>query len=179
MTCPISFHRLFPVAKAWPQVLVESHPVSFTSPCVQAVTVLSLGTHVFSEVGSVVMQFPCCSYRRQWSLCLILQLKWLTAHSCFCFPRQSLKSYRQSIPTYSAWRSWYGCLKTLKNWLIQWLRPRGITFSPTLPMSGRPAKSKCSSVSLWLGWGSTYQATPLSSAIGVRKSLDHPTGWCP
>lgn len=74
----------------------------------------------------------------------------------FLFTRLSSKSYLLNIHIYSVWRSWYGCLKILKNWAILWPKQRVTIFSLTLRMSVRQAKSKFTLVVFWWGQDIPY-----------------------
>lgn len=170
MACPTSFHRLYPVAKAWPQDAMESHPGPLAFPMWR-----QWQSSVWVHMPSLRMLcFPCRSYREQRELYEILQLQSLRRCLFFHIARPSLKSYPLSTPTYSAWRSWFGCLKNPKSWARRWRKQRGTTFSPTSQTSARPAKSKRSSACLGPVWTALLVGTLVSSdwgAAGVRKSL--------
>lgn len=117
-----------------------------------------------------------------WELYLVLQLKELILHFFFLLTRLSLKSYPLNIHIYSAWRSWYECLKILKNWAIRWPKQRTTIFSPILQTSVRQAKSKFSSVCLWSYQHNTlltkkHLCYPKRKTFRDLKSLIHSVGF--
>lgn len=68
----------------------------------------------------VLFKILCHSYSRIIRAIFSSSIRRIKIGFFFLLPRLSLKSYPLNIPIYSAWRSWYECLKILRSWVIRW-----------------------------------------------------------